>query len=188
MCNSSIKKNKSERKNKIMTRKEFKTTKADERAALELIRGILAELDPAGYVNTAFEGCCDMAECNIDNDFACSWKGNCLAADEELGRLINENKNLRIDNKSLQDHLNTANRSLDSRKEMLDVMFKRNEHLESENKKLQIENELLQSQIYTANKIIDTYKTASVIADEIIDELKKSNTRLLDLTGIGKLK
>lgn len=171
-----------------MMKKEFKTTKADERAALELIRGILAELDPAGYVNTAFEGCCDMAECNIDNDFACSWKGSCLAADKELGRLINKNKNLCIDNESLQAHLNTANRSLDSRKEMLDVMSKRNEHLEIENKKLQIENEQLQAQIHMANNIISAYKTLDDIADEIIDELKKSNTRLLDLTGIGKLK
>lgn len=122
-----------------MTKKEFKTTKADERAALELIKGILAELDPAGYVNTAFEGCCDIAECNIDNDFACSWKRSCLAADKELGRLINKNKNLCIDNESLQAHLNTA------------------------------------------NKIIDTYKAASVIADEVIDKLKKSNACLLGL-------
>ena len=88
----------------------------------------------------------------------------------------------------LQAQLNASNKSRDNRKEMLDVMFKRNGHLESENKKLQIENELLQSQIYTANKIIDTYKTASVIADEIINELKKSNALLLGLTGINKLK
>ena len=33
MHNLSIKKNKSEKENKIMTKKEFKTTKADERAA-----------------------------------------------------------------------------------------------------------------------------------------------------------
>lgn len=122
-----------------MGEKKFKTTKADERAALELIRNILAELDPAGYVNTAFEGCCDIAESNIDNDFACSWKRSYLAADKELGRLINKNKNLCIDNESLQAHLNTA------------------------------------------NKIIDTYKAASVIADEVIDKLKKSNACLLGL-------
>lgn len=81
----------------------------------------------------------------------------------------------------LQAQLNASNKSRDNRKEMLDVIFKKNEHLKSENKKLQIENELLQAQIYTANKIIDTYKTASVIADEIIDELKKSNACLLGL-------
>lgn len=164
-----------------MTKKEFKTTKADERAALELIRGILAELDPAGYVNTAFEGCCDMAESNIDNDFANSYKASLMCVKEKLEESLTKQR-------CLQAQLNASNKSRDNRKEMLDVMFKRNEHLKSENKKLQIENELLQSQIHAANKIIDTYKTASVIADEIIDELKKSNARLLGLTGIGKLK
>ena len=164
-----------------MTKKEFKTIKADERAALELIRGILAELDPAGYVNTAFEGCCDMAESNIDNDFANSYKASLMCVKEKLEESLTKQR-------SLQAHLNTANRSLDSRKEMLDVMSKRNEHLESENKKLCIENEVLQAQIHAANKIIDTYKTASVIADEVIDELKKSNARLLGLLGIGRLK
>lgn len=164
-----------------MMKKEFKTTKADERAALELIRGILAELDPAGYVNTAFEGCCDMAEGNIDNDFDNSYKKSLMCVKEKLKESFAKER-------CLQAQLNASNKSRDNRKEMLDVMFKRNGHLESENKKLQIENELLQSQIYTANKIIDTYKTASVIADEIINELKKSNALLLGLTGINKLK
>lgn len=61
-----------------MGEKKLKTTKADERAALELIRGILAELDPDGYVNTAFDGCCDIAESNIDNDFANSYKASLM--------------------------------------------------------------------------------------------------------------
>lgn len=155
-------------------KKEFKTTKADERAALELIRGILAELDPAGYVNTAFEGCCDVAESNIDNDFANSYKKSLMCVKEKFKESL-------VKRRCLQAQLNASNKSRDNRKEMLDVMFKRNEHLESENKKLCIENESLQSQIHTANKIIDTYKTASVIADEIIDKLKKSNACLLGL-------
>mgnify|MGYP005949228813 FL=1 len=157
-----------------MMKKEFKTTKADERAALELIRGILAELDPAGYVNTAFEGCCDVAESNIDNDFANSYKKSLMCVKEKFKESL-------VKRRCLQAQLNASNKSRDNRKEMLDVMFKRNEHLESENKKLCIENESLQSQIHTANKIIDTYKTASVIADEIIDKLKKSNACLLGL-------
>lgn len=157
-----------------MIKKEFKTTKADERAALELIRNILAELDPDGYVNTAFEGCCDIAESNIDNDFTNSYKASLMCVKEKFEESLAKER-------CLQAQLNASNKSRDNRKEMLDVMFKRNGHLESENKKLCIENESLQSQIHTANKIIDTYKTASVIADEIIDELKKSNECLLDL-------
>ena len=37
-----------------MAEKKIETTKAEERVALEHIRNILAELEPNGYVNTAF--------------------------------------------------------------------------------------------------------------------------------------
>lgn len=157
-----------------MTKKEFKTTKADERAALELIRNILAELDPAGYVNTAFEGCCDIAESNIDNDFANSYKASLMCVKEKFEESLAKQR-------CLQAQLNASNKSRDNRKEMLDVMFKRNEHLESENKKLCIENEVLQAQIHAANRTLKAYRTVKDINEERIDKLKKSNTDLLDM-------
>lgn len=48
------------------------TTKEQERTALNKIRNILGTLDADGWVNTAFKGVCDIAQENIDNDFACS--------------------------------------------------------------------------------------------------------------------
>ena len=48
------------------------TTKTQEREALNKIRDILGTLDADGWVNTAFKGVCDIAQENIDNDFACS--------------------------------------------------------------------------------------------------------------------
>ena len=50
------------------------TTKDQERKALEKIRATLSTLDADGWVNIAFDGVCDQAEQNIDNDWACSYK------------------------------------------------------------------------------------------------------------------
>lgn len=50
------------------------TTKAQERKALEQIRKIVEALGEDSYIGTAFEGCFEIAEENIENDFACSMK------------------------------------------------------------------------------------------------------------------
>lgn len=48
------------------------TTKEQERKALEQIRKIVEGLGENSYVGTALEGCFEIAEENIENDFACS--------------------------------------------------------------------------------------------------------------------
>ena len=45
-------------------------TKAEERKALEEIRRIVASLGNDSYLAMAFDGCFEMAESNIENDFA----------------------------------------------------------------------------------------------------------------------
>lgn len=45
------------------------TTKDEERAALEKIRKIVAELGMDSYIGMAFTGVWEIAESNIDNDF-----------------------------------------------------------------------------------------------------------------------
>lgn len=59
------------------------TTKEQERKALERIRKIVAELGEDSYVATAFEGCFEIAEENIENDFACSMKQRVESAEKE---------------------------------------------------------------------------------------------------------
>ena len=164
-----------------MGEKKFKTTKADERAALELIRGILAELDPTGYVNTAFEGCCDMAESNIDDDFANSYKASCKHLQEKLIEM-------RIAQGDLEIRFNTVEKFYRHRGEMLKACFgqidhlkNENEHLKSENKKLCVENEVLQAQIHAANNTLKAYRTLKNIDEERIEKLKKANAYLLDM-------
>ena len=50
------------------------TTKEQELKALEQIKKIVSNLGADSYIATAFEGCFEIAEDNIENDFACSMK------------------------------------------------------------------------------------------------------------------
>jgi len=58
------------------------TTKEQERKALEQIRKIVAGLGEDSYIGIAFEGCFEVAEENIENDFACSMKQRAEAAEK----------------------------------------------------------------------------------------------------------
>lgn len=57
------------------------TTKEQELAALNKIRKIVDSLGENSYVGTAFEGCFDVAEENIRNDFFCSMKQRAESAE-----------------------------------------------------------------------------------------------------------
>lgn len=48
------------------------STKDQEREALEKIKAIVEALGPDSYIGTALEGCFEIAEENIENDFACA--------------------------------------------------------------------------------------------------------------------
>lgn len=73
-------------------------TKDQEREALEKIKAILDTLGPDSYVGTAFEGCLEIAEENIENDFAFSMKQRVEAA-------VVENSLLKERVKELEDKL-----------------------------------------------------------------------------------
>lgn len=57
------------------------TTKEQERKALAQIRKIVEGLGENSHIGTAFEGCFEIAEENIENDFACSMKERREAAE-----------------------------------------------------------------------------------------------------------
>ena len=73
-------------------------TKDQEREALEKIKAILDTLGLDSYVGTAFEGCLEIAEENIENDFAFSMKQRVEAA-------VVENRRLKERVKELEDKL-----------------------------------------------------------------------------------
>lgn len=73
-------------------------TKDQEREALEKIKAILECLGPDSYVGTAFEGCLEIAEENIENDWACSMK-------QRVEAVVVENTRLKERVKELEDKL-----------------------------------------------------------------------------------
>lgn len=70
------------------------TSKADERKALEKIRKIVEELGADSYLAMAFEGCFEVAEENIENDFGCSLYQRAEAADRRVEQVERENLKL----------------------------------------------------------------------------------------------
>lgn len=75
------------------------TTKEQERKALEQIRKIVESLGENSYIGMAFEGCFEIAEENIDNDWGCSMKDRAEAAEKniELARKKYEEVKARLD-------------------------------------------------------------------------------------------
>lgn len=65
------------------------TTKEQERKALEQIRKIVDSLGEYSYVKTAFDGCFEIAEDNIENDFAFSMKNRYECLNTEHERTVN---------------------------------------------------------------------------------------------------
>lgn len=70
-----------------LIREDAPATKQQERNALAAIRRMVEELGPQSYLATAFEGCFEDAEQNIECDWGCSQKRLADAAAEKVGEL-----------------------------------------------------------------------------------------------------
>ena len=66
------------------------TTKEQERKALAQIREIVAALGSDSYLAIAFEGCFEIAEENIQNDFGCSMKQRAESAEQKAEALADQ--------------------------------------------------------------------------------------------------
>lgn len=88
------------------------TTKEQERKALEQIRKIVAGLGEDSYVATAFEGCFEDAEENIENDFALSMNGRWQDAEQKIEQY-----------KAIRDELVEENKALKDRAEKAEQLF-----------------------------------------------------------------
>lgn len=60
------------------------TTKEQELKALAQIKKIVDGLGEDSYIGTAFDGCFEIAETNIDNDWACSMKQRAESAEKKI--------------------------------------------------------------------------------------------------------
>ncbi|MCM1061960.1 MAG: hypothetical protein NC452_16960 [Eubacterium sp.] len=81
------------------------TTKEQERKALEKIRTIVDGLGENSYVATAFAGCFEIAEQNIEYDFADSYKERCENAEAKLSKA---NKDITAFKKVIEETQNSA--------------------------------------------------------------------------------
>ena len=98
------------------------TTKEQERKALAQIKKIVDSLGENSYVATAFEGCFEDAEYNIENDFACSMKQRAESAEKKAARLEAENSSLKADLKSATEKAAKKQAELEEKNKKLEVL------------------------------------------------------------------
>ena len=91
------------------------TTKEMERKALEKIRKIVADLGEDSYIGMAFEGCFEIAEENIENDFGCSMKQRAEAAEKKVSTLELDNRDLRLAIKKSKEDASRTQTELEER-------------------------------------------------------------------------
>lgn len=140
------------------------TTKEMERKALEKIRKIVEELGENSYVGTAFEGCFEIAEENIENDFACSMKQRLETSEKENAGLI----------KSVAEYQNRVK-----------TLEMRAGHLEDSNLAYGKEAEKMVEKIKglteSATKYWNDLQAAETKLDEKEDEIIRLKAKLYDL-------
>jgi len=85
------------------------STKEQERKALEKIKGIVEGLGEQSYLATAFNGCFEIAEQNIEYDFADSLQERLESTEK---RLKSDNEQLKAANNEI-DQLNRKNKELE---------------------------------------------------------------------------
>lgn len=78
-----------------LLRTDALATKRNERETLEVIRQMVADLGPNSYIATAFQGCFEIAEQNIENDFADSLQDRLEITEKKLRQEISEKQKAR---------------------------------------------------------------------------------------------
>lgn len=96
------------------------TTKEQERKALEKIRKIVEDLGEQSYIKTAFAGCFDIAEQNIEFDAAFSLKESLEIAEKERDKAISESKFYMEEHNKIATELEKVKAELDKELEWKD--------------------------------------------------------------------
>jgi len=95
------------------------TTKAEEYKALDQIKQIVSALGADSYIAIAFEGCFEVAEGNIDNDFACSMKQRAESAERQAQQKIKEAEASKAEIKRLEGINKEMRRDLEGTEQTL---------------------------------------------------------------------
>ena len=89
-------------------------TKQEERDTLAAIRKMVEELGPQSYLATAFDGCFEDAENNIENDFADSMKTRWLHADAQLNAAKGTIEELEAHERSMKETIDRLQQQRDA--------------------------------------------------------------------------
>lgn len=146
-----------------LIREDAPATKQQERNALAAIKKMVEELGPQSYLATAFEGCFEDAESNIENDFGDSMKARWLHADAQL---------------------NAANGTIEELKERLAESQKDYEaahaaaHAIAEEKDAEIA--ALRERIIPADNLTDCKQIAENLVEELRQKVKAAEATILE--------
>ena len=94
-------------------------TKQQEREALDKIAEIIKGLGQDSYIAAAFDGCLDMAEDNIGNDFMCTMKARAEEAQKEVASLLVENRKQADGLQALSEAVAQKQKNIDGRDEQI---------------------------------------------------------------------
>lgn len=131
------------------------STKDQERKALARIRKIVESLGPDSYIATAFIGCFDDAEENIENDFALS----------------------------MNDRWQHAKQQLEEVNQTLTEAEAKAERLKAEVKHLKKENDELALRLPTVDDITDCIALAIDKVSEYEQQISAAATRIVELAS-----
>ena len=120
------------------------TTKEQERKALEQIRKIVEGLGEDSYIGTAFEGCFEIAQENIDNDFACSMKQRVESLENELATEKEACDLRREQAYKLEEELKLAKQTMQQEAERANAAWAQVKERDTKISGLKIANEALQ--------------------------------------------
>lgn len=123
------------------------TTKEQERKALAKIREIAESLGKDSYVMTAFKGAFELAEENIDNDFACSVEDRIAHAERETDTIRDSYNIAKKEIAELKAEIDAIAKERDSIKKMYDQCSKDRSDGIDQIRSLQFENGELVVQI-----------------------------------------
>ena len=140
------------------------TSKQEERKALEQIKKIVAALGENSYIATAFEGYFEIAEENIENDFACSMKQRKEAAEYAEDKLREKVAELEGSWKTQEISLHLAETELEESRRVNSALRIRAERAE----------QAMRDEAARANRLAE--KTA-----KMAQEIAKLKARLYDL-------
>lgn len=157
------------------------TTKEQERKALEQIKKIVAGLGENSYVGTAFAGCFEDAEQNIEYDAAFSMKGQLELTERTAAALRAEKAKLEQDLKEVRAHAAGVEESLRRSEEYYEGQLN---EMRATLKKVTEDRESTQNTLDATKDQLDDMEHKMLAAQ---DEVIKLKAMLFDLMYADKM-